>query len=163
MIISHWQNLHQLILIISSKLAIIIIIIIIINNLLGFFLLMFYVIFAVLVMLLWIRNLSVSYDIISTVLWSDTIPMWNVWLLVGIQSHLFPFQHSHSIELPCQSDHTPKLFHFDNCEWLHEQIGLVIFSRYVIRLNNLILVLFSNVMVSNIYVFSSTFHCWIYH
>ena len=47
MIISHWQNLHQLILIISSKLAIIIIIIInnlelflriINNNLLGFFL-----------------------------------------------------------------------------------------------------------------------------
>ena len=54
-----------------------------------------YVLFTALVMLLWITNLSVSYDIISTgytVLWSDTIPKQNVWLLVGIQSHLFPFQ-----------------------------------------------------------------------
>ena len=56
---------------------------------------MSYVIFTALVMLLWITNLSVSYDIISTgsaVLWSDTIPKWNVQLLVRIQSHLFPFQ-----------------------------------------------------------------------
>ena len=56
---------------------------------------MSYVIFTALVMLLWITNLSVSYDITCTgytALWSDTIPKWNVQLLVRIQSHLFPFQ-----------------------------------------------------------------------
>ena len=56
---------------------------------------MSYMILTALVMLLQITNLSVSNDIISTgciVLWSNTIPKWNVWLLVRIQSHLFPFQ-----------------------------------------------------------------------
>ena len=56
---------------------------------------MSYMLFTALVMLLWITNLSVSNDIISTgytALWSDTIPSQNVQLLVGIQSHLFPFQ-----------------------------------------------------------------------
>ena len=58
---------------------------------------MSYVIFTALVMLLRITNLSVSYDIISTgytALYSNMIPRQNVWLLVRIQSHLFPFQHS---------------------------------------------------------------------
>ena len=67
---------------------------------------MFYVIFVALVMLLWISNLSVSYDIISTgytALWSDTIPKWNVQLLVGTQSHLFLFQHICLVKLEYQN------------------------------------------------------------
>ena len=57
---------------------------------------MSYVIFTALVMLLWITNLSVSYDITCTgytALWSDTIPCWNVWFQVGITSHDILFQH----------------------------------------------------------------------
>ena len=58
---------------------------------------MSYMVFIALVMVLQITNLSVSYNVTCTgytALWSDTIPEWNVQLLVRIQSHLFPFQQS---------------------------------------------------------------------
>ena len=56
---------------------------------------MSYMLFTALVMLLWITNLSVSNDVISTgyaALWSNMIPKQNVWLLIRMQSHLLPFQ-----------------------------------------------------------------------
>ena len=80
---------------------------------------MSYMIFTALVMLLQITNLSVSYDIISTgftVLWSDTIPKWNVQLLVGIQSHLFPSQQG-------QAD--------GNCLMKHKEKGILLERRCV--------------------------------
>ena len=126
---------------------------------------MSYMLSTALVMLLWITNLSVSYDITCTgytVLLSNTISKQNVWLLVRIQSHLFLFQHSHSNKLPCESNHGSKFLHFDNSEGLGEQISWVFFSWYVIRFNNLIFILFTNVVVMYIYMLCLSFHCWIY-
>ena len=58
---------------------------------------MSYALSMALVMLLWITNLSCTG---YTVLRSDTIPKWNVQLLLGIQSHLFPFHQNVHQENP---------------------------------------------------------------
>ena len=116
---------------------------------------MSYVLSIALVMLLQITNLSVSYDVTCTgwtALWSNTIPKWNVQLLIRMLSHLLPFPHSHSIKLLCGSNHLPELFHLNDCKGLGEQISWVFFSRYVIRFHYLILVLFLNVVVLYMYV-----------
>ena len=73
------------------------------------------------------------------------------------------FQHSHSIKLLHESDHGPEFLHFSDYEGLGEQIHWILFSRDVIRFNNLVLVLFLYIMVLYVDMFSSTFDCWIYH
>ena len=75
---------------------------------------------------------------------------------------MVPFQYSHSTELLHEPDHGPKSFHFDNWQGLGEQIGWVVFTQYVERLNDLILVLFLNIMVLYVNVFGLTFDCWIH-
>ena len=116
-------------------------------------------------MLLRMTNPSVSMTSFvsdDTVQWSDTIPTWNVQLLVGIHLTLFPIQHSHSTKLQSESDHGSELFHFYYCQGLGEQICWVFFSSDMEGFNDSFIKLFPNVVVSNIDVFCSTFHRRIY-
>ena len=117
-------------------------------------------------MLLQVTNPSVSMiSFVSddTAQWSDTIPSWNVWLLIRIHLTLFPFQHSHSTELLPESDHGSKFFHFYYCKGFGEQVCWVFFSSDMERFNDSFVELFPYVVVSYIDVFRSTFHCRIYH
>ena len=85
-------------------------------------------------MLLQIVNPSVSimsYCTGCTVQWSDTIPSWNVWLLVRIHLTWFHFNTPTQPNYSWWSNFGPKFPHFDDWQGLGEQISWVFFSSDV--------------------------------
>ena len=59
-----------------------------------------------------------------------------------------------------QSNFGPKSLHFDDWQRLGEQICQIFFSSNMERFYDHFFILFLNVVMSNVYVFSSTFNCW---
>ena len=66
-------------------------------------------------------------------------------------------QHSHSTKL-----FGPKFISFDNWQGLGEQVYWVLFSTNMEGLNEAFFILFLYVVMSNVYVLSAMFNCWIY-
>ena len=104
----------------------------------------------------------ISFAQVHTVQWSNTIPSWNVQLLVRIHLTWFCFN------TPTQPNYSKitwlltSTVPLDDWQGLGGQICWIVNLSNMKRFYDLIFILFLNIVMSNIDMFGLMFNCWIY-